>query len=84
MPKLIERKVSRHWKIYRGRLTSPDMGNVICWATSESGIKKRLRQLRANDPDNFEGKGDYHAVYIEPTKRGVVEWLDRNVNYDNG
>lgn len=84
MPTEPQKKGRKHWKIYRGNLTSPHMGNVVCWATSETGIKKVMREVRNQDPNNYEGTGDYHAVYIEPTKRGVVDWLQRNFNYDNG
>lgn len=84
MPTEPQKKIRKHWKIYRGNLQHADMGNEVYWSASESGIKKMLRDARALDPEKYARAGDYNAIYIEPTKRGVVDWLQRNFNYDNG
>lgn len=76
--------VKRHWKIYRGNLQHKDMGNEVYWATSETGIRKLLREAYKKQPEAYASRGDYSYVYVEPTKRGVTEWLQRNINYDNG
>lgn len=76
--------VKRHWKIYRGTLRHRDMVTEVYWATSETGIKKSLKKAYNLDKDNYDSPGEYSYVYIEPTKRGLTEWLQRNINYDNG
>lgn len=73
----------KYWKIYRGSLQHAEHGNVLFWATSESGIKKALAAACRSD-DKYEGPGIYSYVYIPPTKRGLTEWLEKNVVYNNG
>lgn len=77
---MVERK---HWKIYRGRMEHKDNGSVLFWSSSESGVKRIMAQA-AREDKNYERPGQYASVYIEPTKRGLVEWLERNVTRDNG
>lgn len=73
----------KHWKIYRGSLRHRVHGNTLFWSTSEEGIKTALRRACRED-DQYEKPGSYSYVYIPPTKRGLVEWLERNVTLDNG
>ena len=74
----------KHWKIYRGDLNGNFEGVRVYWSASEAGIKKALREARAENPDEFNTPGTYSYVYIEPTKHGVIDWLERNLTHDNG
>lgn len=77
---MVEKK---HWKIYRGWMRHKENGSVLFWSASESGVKRIMAQAAREDKD-YERPGSYSYVYIEPTKRGLVEWLERNVTLDNG
>lgn len=73
----------KHWKIYRGEMQHREHGNTLFWSANKVGIKRVMAQAAREDKD-YEGPGTYACVFIEPTKRGVIEWLERNVTYDNG
>ena len=66
-------------RVWRAQGRDPHLGTIQVWATSE----RNARILFRNDYGGMKPLS-VEALEIPTTKAGLVEWLNRNFNTDNG
>lgn len=72
-------------KVYKISYHHPDIGCQLAWAASQREAKKALREIIAgyDNPQDAE-PGNIEQVDIPTDKAGLIDWLNRWVDTDNG
>lgn len=70
-------------KIYRACFHDADEGTCVSWHASKREAERALRELQAGR-ETPQGVEDVARIDLPTDRAGLLSWLNRNLNHDNG
>ena len=70
-------------KIYRCAFNDASLGLVLTWHANKRSAEHELRR-RQSERDEPTGVEMIEAMEIPTDKRGLISWLNRHFDVDNG
>ena len=74
-------------KIYRVTFHDDHMGAVLTWHSSRRSAERELAKYRRDErelPEIQRSEMEVHKINIPTTRKGLIAWLNRNFQSDNG
>ena len=70
--------------VYRVSFHDPSEGTMLSWYSTKRQAEAALRKLQFESPNEPQGVETVDAIDIPTTRKGLIAWLNRNFNTDNG
>lgn len=71
-------------RIYKVVARDPDDGVCLSWHPSKDAAEKALREWRKERNQPSDGPESVDVIDINPTRTGIIQWLNSNFTRDNG
>lgn len=71
-------------KVYRCDFYDQDEGATVSWHSNKKEAEDRLKQLQLDRGATAQGPEGVAAIEIPSGKRDLIDWLNENLNRDNG
>ena len=71
-------------KIWRCNFYCPAMGLTVSWHSSRKRAEAELKSLQAHRSESPCGPEGIECVDFSTKKSDVIEWLNQNLNTENG
>lgn len=69
-------------KIYRAVYWDRDLGQLFSWHSNKADAQRWVRQMLESGPS--QGPAEAEAIDIPTDRKGLLEWLNANLQSDNG